>query len=207
MIFHNIISELLGGRVQITVLKLLFFHEEGLTGRGLANLVGCSTFKMQKVLEILVSQGLVTKSVVGRAHTYRTNGEHILMQKVIRPLIDFEKSLFSDLGKLIMKFLDIKPLSIILYGSVARGDELPNSDLDLFLIYGNEVTQHSIRHIGDTLMEVIPRKYGNPVSIRRSCVSDFQNRANKKDPLIRNIIREGRVIAGLSLSELLETNG
>lgn len=207
MIFHNIINKLLGDPVQITVLKLLWTHEEGLTGRSLATLTGCSTFKMKKVLETLLPHGLLTRTVIGRAYIYRLNMEHISIKKLIKPLIEFEKTLFLDLGKLIMKLLELKPLSVILYGSVARGEEDPNSDLDLLLIYDDSVPSHSIIDMGNILMEVIPKKYGNPVSVRRCLLSDFKKRIGTRDTLIRNIVKEGKVIAGLPLSELLESHG
>lgn len=206
MFFSNIIVNLLSDSVKIGVYKTLSRHPEGMTGRGLAALISTSPFKINQVLRELVSQGVIEESVIGRAHQYRLNKQHILIRDLILPLIDFEEKILTNLGAEIMKRLEKNPpLSVILFGSVARGDAEPLSDIDVFLIYTDkDETPGPISETGDLLSEWITRSYGNHVSLRRAWVSDFQRRARERDPLIRNVIEEGKCLAGLSLTELLD---
>lgn len=203
MEFTTIIPKLLGNPVPIKAVFVLLKNREGITGRSLASLLGVSTFKMHYVLKFLVAQGVLTETVVGRSHLYRIHRDHILVQEVFLPLFRFQEDLFTNLGKDLMRSLKPKPITIILYGSVARGEEKPNSDLDLFLIY-KEPTGSGPVSENNLMMEKITRKYGNVVTLRRGVLSEVKERHLARDELIRNIFKEGIVLAGLSLVEVLE---
>lgn len=204
MIFRDFLENLFGDRIKVRALRCLVLNHEGLTGRGLASLVGTSHFKMNQVLGDLTGFGIVRMIQAGRANLYRLNEDHITCEKFVLPAFRFEAHLLEDLGQQILLRLDPRPLSVILYGSVARREEGSRSDLDLLLLYEGGTSPGSIIETGDLLSEWISRTYGNPVSLRRSSIQDFQKRARSKDPLIRNIIREGRVLTGLSTSEVLD---
>ncbi|OGQ07505.1 MAG: hypothetical protein A3G32_01090 [Deltaproteobacteria bacterium RIFCSPLOWO2_12_FULL_40_28] len=202
MIFNNIIEKLLTDPIHLRVFKTLRLHPEGLTGRTLGVLVKTSSFKINGVVRFLVALGVITQTVVGRAHLYRLNEHHILIQDVINYLIDYETNLLNKLGETIMDQLPRKPLSIILYGSIARGDEAPLSDVDLLLIYKDNAKPGLISQTAP-MIEWINRNYGNTASIRQVFISEFQKPEPEHKTLIRNIIKEGKSIAGLTITEIL----
>ncbi len=202
MEFNNIIQKLCGNSTYFKVVSILFKHEEGISGRSLAKLTGVSTFKMHHVLKFLTAQGMLMQSIVGKSYLYKVDKEHILIKKVLLELINFQESLFKELGSKIINHLNPKPLSIILYGSMARGDEDPNSDIDLFFIYKDNVKLSDLNE-NDLHMESITRKYGNMVTIKKANVTDVNKRYKSRDSLIKNILEEGKVIAGISVIDLL----
>jgi predicted nucleotidyltransferase/DNA-binding transcriptional ArsR family regulator len=202
MKFTNILEHLLGDPVKIRVYSMLQRHPEGLTGRGLGALVQTSPFKINRVLQELVRHGVVTEKVIGRAHQYRLNQEHIFVKEVLPTVLTFGNESLTSLGQYIMQKLSPKPLSVILYGSIARGDENADSDIDLFLIYAAHHDPGKLRNY-DNMMSSISALYGNPVAIRRSRISDIQNPIEDHKEFLRNIRREGKSIAGLSITELL----
>lgn len=205
VIFFDFAERLLGDRVKIRAYRVLARQPEGITGRGLASLIGTSPFKINHVLRELVSEGIVEAKAVGKSHLYRLNQRHVLVKEIILFLTAYEDRFLKKLGQEIMRRLDPKPLAVVLYGSVARGEETAKSDIDLCLIYADS-TPHpgSLKEAGEFLSEWIARTYGNPVSVIRSLVSEFQIRSRKHDPLIRTIVKEGRAIAGLSLTEIID---
>lgn len=202
MKFYNIIIDLLSDPIRIKVFKTLRQHPEGLTGRALGTLVGTSAFKINGVVRALAAHGVLNQTLVGNAHLCRLNEHHILVREVVNYLIDYENNFLTNLGKAVMEKLTPHPLSIILYGSIARGDENPSSDVDLMFIYKDEEEPGSI-HKADPVFEWITRNYGNPAGIRRIRISEFQNPELEHRELIRNIIKEGKSIAGLSMTEVL----
>ncbi|MBI4374023.1 MAG: nucleotidyltransferase domain-containing protein [Deltaproteobacteria bacterium] len=130
------------------------------------------------------------------------------MTNILLPLIKREEEFLLELGRIMMSKLDPKPLSIILYGSIARGDERPSSDLDLCLVYSDESRSvEPITSTGNLLWEWATRTYGNPVALRRASISEFCKRTQERDSLIQNIVREGVVISGLSIQEILDYYG
>lgn len=204
MYFSSPLQPFLKWSASIPAVALLLKQSQGASGRAIASLLGISSFKAHQTLKFLVAQGMLKETIVGRSHLYRVNEDHILVQGMILPLLRFQERLFEEVGKDIVKSLTPKPISVILYGSVARGEEGPQSDLDLLLVYENKDKKAvgPIRE-SDLFMEKISRKYGNPVSVRRSLLSDFQERFSKRNTLIVNIIKEGKVIFGKSMMELL----
>lgn len=204
MRFSSLLERALGDPVKIRTYRLLARHPEGLTGRGIAALIQTSPFKINQVLRQLVEEGILEASVVGKAHLYRFRQGHVLVEELIRHALDFEDRIFESLGGKIIALLNPKPLSVILYGSAARGDEGPTSDLDLYFIYADETKDMSIAETMRTLSEKITRSYGNPLSFRRARISDFQRLSRERDALTRNVIKEGKVLFGLTMTELLD---
>lgn len=203
MIFSSFLENLLGERVKLRVYGVLARHGGGLTGRGIASLVRTSPFKINQVLRQLVAEGIVESSAMGRANAYRLNHRHMVVQNAILPLIRFEDEFWKRLGDKMLKGLRPKPLSVILYGSVARGEEKYGSDFDIHLVYGGRTLPQKLEGEKGRLREEFAAAFGSPLTISVSRISDFQMRSREKDPLIRNIIKEGHVLTGLSLTELL----
>lgn len=201
MFFNNSITRIIKDSKYLKTFEILFKNTEGATGRALAVLVGVSVFKMNQVLRDLVQQGIVLQTSIGKAHLYRLNKLHVF-REIISYLIRFDETLLSSLGKKIMRELTPKPLSIIVYGSVARGEEKPNSDLDLLFVYDGKSEPGGITKTGH-ILEMVSRHYGNPASIIRAYFSDLQRPREEHSSLMRNIIKEGRSIAGLSITEIL----
>lgn len=203
MIFSSFVENLLGDRIKIRVYRVLARHKEGMTGRGIASLVRTSPFKINQVLRALVSEGIIEAVSMGRANLYRLNQRHVLVQDVVLFLTGYEEAFWSELGKKISDRLRPKPLSVILYGSIARGEEGVKSDIDIHLVYEKRRFPMKGQPEQTPLLEEIGCAYGNPLAITRSTVSEFQRRSRERDPLIRNIIKEGRVLVGMPLMELL----
>lgn len=204
MNFNNIVMDLLGDKCNIKTLFILAHHPEGLTGRGLAHLVGVSTFKMHTVLKFLTAQGVLIKTNVGNGNLYRLNEEHVLIKQVLTSLFDFQKGLIDGLGSDVIKKFEPKPISVILYGSIARGDDKPDSDIDIVLIYND---REKPKEVDDKIWQDIPFKYGNNLSVKHVSVTELKEALNKKDSFARNLIKEGRSIAGMSLMEVLNYGG
>lgn len=202
MNYSNALNKLIPDLAALNVYRILAQQEAGVTGRALAALAGVSTFKMHHTLRALVAQGVITKQIVGRAHIYRLHHAHVVVRDVILFMLRYERELLFKLGESLMTQCTPRPISILVYGSVARGEELPDSDIDLLLVYANDATPPPMSEYG-ALMEWVTRTYTNPVSIRRARIADIQQPLDEHRALMRNIIKEGRAIAGLSLTDLL----
>ncbi len=175
----------------------------GVTGRQLAIMAKTSTFKMSHVLRELVTQGILFEKVVGKAHLYELNRDHIFVQKAVFPLLAFERGLLSDLGDKLAVQLKPQPVSVILFGSTARGEETASSDLDCLLLYADQYPLPTDESLFDSMAQDFVRYYGNFVNIKSLHAGDFLKRLQSKDPLIINIAKEGKVIYGKMLTEII----
>lgn len=115
------------------VLAVLARGEQELSGREVHRLVGHSSEQgVRRALERLAEQGVVFRRRAGRANLYALNRDHVAAP-AIEQLARLRSELIDRLRQLSGAW-KIKPTVALLFGSVARGDAGPRSDLDLLLI-------------------------------------------------------------------------
>lgn len=82
------------------------------------------------------------------------------------------------------------PEKIVLFGSYARGEAGPDSDVDLLVIMPHE--GHSARKAAEITQLVHPRRFSIDLIVRSP--ETVQQRARMNDWFIRELLREGRVM-------------
>jgi predicted nucleotidyltransferase len=86
--------------------------------------------------------------------------------------------------------LDFQPEKIILFGSHARGDARPDSDVDLLVIMDSD--QHPSRTAAEITYRVHPRCYPLDLIVRSPQM--VRTRLRMNDWFMRDVMREGRVL-------------
>lgn len=85
----------------------------------------------------------------------------------------------------------IRPQKIILFGSWARGDARPTSDLDLFIVYDGQEDVRVIRRKVDLLFW--GREFGMDILVSRP--EEVEARLQCRDPFyLHHVLRGGRVV-------------
>jgi predicted nucleotidyltransferase len=114
------------------VLSVLARADRVLTGRALERETGGSHGGVQRALDHLVAEGVVSRQPAGRAYLYRLNREH-LAAPWIQGLATLRLQLIDRLRSSIASW-EIQPTSSVLFGSAARGEAGRASDLDVLMI-------------------------------------------------------------------------
>jgi DNA polymerase sigma len=97
----------------------------------------------------------------------------------------------SDIQNLADKIVrEFHPEKIILFGSHARGDAKPDSDVDLLVIMDSG--QHPSRTAAEITNRVHPRNYGFDLIVRSPQM--VRTRLQMNDWFMRDVMREGRVL-------------
>jgi predicted nucleotidyltransferase len=165
MRFHRSLEEILGNRVRLKVLRALAGSTGvGLTGRELARRVAASTSQTITALEQLEMAGVVHRGIAGRAHLWLLSEEHVLYDTLTRLFADEASALNllkRDLSVAIAK-LPVK--RAWLFGSIARGDERPTSDVDLFVEVRSRADRKSVEESLSALSAQFALRFGNPLS-------------------------------------------
>lgn len=158
---------------------------------------------VQKVLSRLCDQGLARRSSAGRVGQYVGNRAH-LAWPAVELLADISNSLLIKIASDVASWR-ISPLAAFLFGSAARGDGDPDSDIDIWLVrpavdegLGEEWNDQSFR-----LSATIRDWTGNSASILESSLEDVGSMNRQKVPFLDELGRDGIALTGTSLSELL----
>jgi predicted nucleotidyltransferase len=162
VLYHDYIETLLGSKVKIKILRTLNKHGgKEFTTRELANYINMSHTGVRKALNDLYEMNAIQIKVIGKSHTISLNRESYaasLMDKIFRT----EEETLAELAKLLGKNLrDPSITSATIFGSVARGEEEPLSDIDL-LIFTED--KEKAEAVVSEAQRIVSKRFGNTIS-------------------------------------------
>lgn len=170
------------------VLAALLRTGTPLTGRQVHALVGdeASLWSVQQVLADLAGLGLVDLQAIGRANLYTVNDLHYAAAP-LRALLDPVASLRETVAQSVGTSVD----SVILFGSIARGDATATSDVDLAVIAPDEWDGRA------ALEDAVRSRLGNSCDILVFTAEQFARLAQSRDePVIADILADGIALVG-----------
>ena len=166
-----------------TVLSVLLRTSTPLTGRQIHTLTGNrSLWSTQQALASLQQIGLIDVTTVGKANLHTINPDHYAIAP-LRILLDPIAALRETVNQNIDKTVQ----TVLLFGSVARGEATPQSDIDLAVI----APQTWPGRIN--LQTAITKQLGNNCDVLVFTLKQF---AANKEPVIKEIMRDGITIHG-----------
>jgi predicted nucleotidyltransferase len=189
--------------VQAAVLRVLARAATGFSGRQVHRLANTSSISsVHRALTTLVGVGLVTANHQPPSIVYRANRKHVLWPAVESGLAArdrFFESLREFCDEELPKELS---LTIVLFGSVARRESSAESDVDLFLVYPDEIDPDAEADFSYQIAGEVELLSGNAAQIYAINQSELVRRHGDADPLLSNVLRDGILLHGEPLSAL-----
>ena len=165
------------------VLTVLLGTGTPLTGRQIHRLVAdrVSRASVQTALVELGALGVIQTKKVGRANLHSINERHLF----VAPL----RQLFDPIAALrrVVAASVSDASAVILFGSVARGEARPDSDIDLAVIAPDGWDG------GFALAEVVEEAFGNACDVLVFTPERF---ATSVEPVISDVRRDGITLMG-----------
>lgn len=191
------LDDALGTRSQVRVLRTLHRLLPGivLSGRDVARRAGVSHPSATSGLRTLVDLGLVRVRRARRADYYELNRDHALADDMAR-LFDREAHLRDELVGFIRDQLigHRLPLSeAYLFGSAARGEHGPTSDIDVALICAQEDRSHVEEVAAGPIADAIVGRFGGRLSpmVASPTLAALKDPAADGHALWEQVAREG----------------
>lgn len=190
MRFHNPLDDILGNRIRVSLLRVLArAGSRGFTGRDLARMCGSSPSQATASLQVLEESGLIVRDIAGRSHVWRLAERHALAP-VLKTLFRIEATSMSALQSDIESVIRKLPVQrAILFGSVARGDEHPTSDVDILLTVRSTADKEQVEETLSAASLHFAIRFGNPLSTLVMEERHFDSPPNPS--LLANIRRDG----------------
>jgi predicted nucleotidyltransferase len=180
MRFHEPLDDILGSRIKVRILRILHRTRGQFTGRELSRLVGYSPTHTISTLRDLESEGLVLSQRAGKTDLFSLNERSPAVSGVLDPIFEWEQNLFSDLASIFDKALGKKLLEARIFGSVARGEERHDSDIDLLLVVPDDSDIESAEKEVASAAIKAGIRFGAPVVPFVVTASDYDKKVRSK---------------------------
>lgn len=188
------LTSILASAATVRILRTLFTFHAPLSAPQLVTETRLSRPGVHAILASLVDQQLVEAQGTARSRLYALNPRHP-MARVLGQLFAAERARFEDLMADLRDILRNIPgvQAAWLYGSVARGEDGPQSDLDIALVVKDEETTPATARAALASLE--ERQF-----IRLSLVdlqdADILRHIQEDAPWWQEVVRDARVLVG-----------
>jgi predicted nucleotidyltransferase len=158
-----------------------------LTGRQVHGLVSddYSLWTVQETLKALARLGLVESQTIGRAGIHTINEGHAAVPP-LRALLDPVAMLRHALSAV----SDQQVSTVILFGSVARGEATTDSDIDLAVIAAEGWDKRA------EMEDHVRMRLGNACDVLVFTAAEFDRLSRTGKPVVRDILRDGVALVG-----------
>ena len=190
MLFNNYLETLLGSKVKVKILRVLFrFQTKTFTSRELAAQIKVSHTAVLKSLGDLQGMNIIKIESHGTSNLISLNRESYLYNELER-FFSFEHETLNDLIEEIGKILP-KAKSVALFGSVAMKKEKLNSDIDVLIITSDKLKTYEIIA---KKQEEFSKIFGNVISAHIMAENEFMQKRNTH--LVKSILENYIMIKG-----------
>lgn len=191
MKFHNVLDEVLSNKTKVKLLRAFFtYAEKEFTESELQRIGGIPQASAHRNIKSLLENGLLDRKRIGKANLYSLNKEHILYT-ILKSGFEGERKVLAELKKVAegaIKHLPEVELAI-LFGSIVKGTERADSDVDVFIVCKGDKSQ--LEEKLKDMISVTQNKFGNPVSLM---IKHYEELKDLKTRSIYKEIKSGEVV-------------
>jgi predicted nucleotidyltransferase/predicted transcriptional regulator len=175
---------------------LTLYPSPVITGRGLARELGMSHVTCIRSLDRLTNMGIVDRRRVGKSSTYEIASGSVLCEDILKPAFEIESRLLSSLVDNMVKGVKREIYSVYLFGSVARSEDTPSSDVDILILTESPGAKLKVHRAVESNKEAVYQKHRVGVTAMIYDLTEFNRMKKRKDPLINEVLKEGVLIMG-----------
>ncbi len=183
MKFHISLLDVLTSKAKIKIIKFLLNHVASMSEREIASVLNVSHMSVNRTMRELGELNFVNFVTIGKAHLWRVNRKsyafRVLSELFKRvsgikePLEDLKKILFNNLPKTLIK-------KVVLFGSIAKGSERSNSDIDVFILVKNKLSKKKLEPQIEKLSNFCLEMYGNRLAPYILTEQEIEQKKNLK---------------------------
>ena len=209
-LLYDPLDEVLNSRAKVRVLRVLVTLGETVSGRQAARLARVPVKTALRALDDLVAMEVVRRQEASGQHLHQANREHVLWEG-LRRLFDVEDERFTALLRHLRASLEALDqlkgkaavISSVIFGSSARGDATPRSDLDLLVLVSDEDAADRARVLFSDLSPLLALRFGVHLSPVVLTAERFRERDAEGDPFTRAVTTDALPVFRSHPAELL----
>jgi len=179
------------------VLDVLISNPKELSGRAIARQSELSPTTTNLALGDLASHGIVSSRTEGRSHLWSLQQGNA----VVRQILGLAKLQDERAGRVVVDALGSEPISVTLFGSVARGESGPDSDVDILVIAKDHEQGQIFRRRAYKASSALRQEVGREVDI--TVIESDALQEPSIYGFLGQVLSDGRTLHGKKLSELV----
>lgn len=197
------LDSVLGTKNRLRLLRVLAFLDRPVSGREAARLAGVSRIAQQS-LDELSDAGILNRMATASQYLYQFNHENYLASALIG-LFEAER---ARLSALMDQFAEVlcrtgDAVSASIFGSMARGEAGPGSDLDLLVLVERRSSKEPIKSALVDAAAGFENEFGLRISPVVLTTSEARQQMRDGDSFLGSVVHEGRAVFGDPLDEVL----
>lgn len=194
------------GENRARILHRLAVLAEPASGRRIHELSAVRALRTtQRILDELVALGLVDMQKVGPANAYTLNRGHVLWGP-IEQILATRAVVQSAVEEAVREVTAGVVVSAAIYGSMARGEAGPESDVDVLVVWEDATAVDQRDAVLEALDERVRRLTGNRAQVLAVTGAELARLVEHDDPLVASIRRDGQTVTGVEIRTLLAAN-
>jgi predicted nucleotidyltransferase len=202
-----LLERTLGSKTKIAVLRrMCAYPGMEYTVTGLSKDVGLDKSLVSKVLKGLEEDGVVHFDFVGSAKVCRIEKDNFVVKNLVIPIFENEAGMAGKVASEVIGVLKPKTfktiLSVAIYGSFARGNYRPKSDVDLVVVVDNLSEKKKIK---EKIMGGLESLLEKDIIVFSDVTSKAElNRLFRwKEPAVIDMIDNHRLLYGTDLKKIV----
>lgn len=171
----------------------------------LASVAGVGRSRASGLISELYNLGLIDRREIGRTTMVRLARDNAAGELLDR--LGHLQELVMDRLRLLATEFEPAPLSLVLFGSFARGEATADSDIDVLAVRPEDADSDSWAAAIAAFATKVRRLTGNPVQVLDYDLSELRRRASPRAKTGRDfwkaLGRDSVVLAGVGINELV----
>lgn len=182
------------------MLRILHGVSVPLNATQIAQLAHLTKVAVGNALSELSAMGLVQSTPVGRSKAHMLVRDNVYVERIVSPVFEAEHALPSLIEEELVGLFANTTVSIVLFGSQARGEQGEDSDVDVVLVSARE-THAAVERILDEQSVRFRRRFGATLSALVYTTDEAGELHLRAPALFESISRDAIVVAGVGPKE------
>ena len=167
MKFNTSLLDILNSKTKLKIVKFLLTHEASMSEREIASILKVSHMSINRTMRELSEVNFVDFVTIGKAHLWKVNRKSYAFKvlsefikgvsRIRDPLDDLKDMILTNIPKTLIK-------KVVLFGSVAKGEEETDSDIDVFFLVKDSRDKEKVGSALEKLSNACLETYGNRLS-------------------------------------------
>ena len=181
------LADALFSKVQQRVLGLLFLNaDRSFYTNEIMRLVDSGTGVVQRELEKLAASGLISAKRIGNQKHYQANREAPIFNELRGILL--KTAGLADILRVALMPLSDKIQTAFIYGSIAKGSDTAQSDIDLFIV-GKDLAYGDMYE----LLAAAEAQLGRPVNPSIYSMDELKRKFNDDNTFVSRVLEQPKI--------------